>query len=80
MGLKNVPEQIPSRTCGCKDCFIDYPSALYGHRPPQGGCQGLWRVRYRDTDGKHRAKNFRTLSDAHQFLATVQPKVRTHGA
>lgn len=74
------PEQIPSRTCGCKDCLIDYPPSEYGYRSPQDRCQGPWRVRYRGADGKHRTKNFRTLSDADNFLATVQPKARRHAS
>lgn len=74
------PEQIPSRTCGCKDCLIDCPPSKYGPRPPQHDCSGPWRVRYRDADGKHRAKNLSTLSAAKQFLATVQMKARHHAS
>lgn len=65
---------MPSRTCGCPDCLIDRPPALYGERPPQDVCQGPWRVSYRDQDGKFRAKNLSTQRDARRFLATVQPK------
>lgn len=74
------PEQIPSRMCGCSDCLIDYPPEHYGHRPPQGGCRGPWRVRYRDADGKRRAKNLRALSDANWFLATVQREADSHAS
>ncbi|WP_164992338.1 hypothetical protein [Streptomyces sp. L2] len=68
------PEQIPSRTCGCRDCLIDYPPQRYGHRPPRTTCQGRWHVRYRDADGRHRAKRLATYADAKLFLATVQPQ------
>ncbi|MFF5980898.1 hypothetical protein ACFY78_18835 [Streptomyces olindensis] len=68
------PEQIPSRTCGCRDCLIDLPPERYGQQPPHDACTGPWRVRYHNETGKHRAKNLPTLRDAQQFLATVQPK------
>lgn len=74
------PEQIPSRTCGCAECLIDYPPEHYGDRPPQGGCTGPWSVRYRDANGRHRKKNLRTLRDAHAFIATVWPKARRNAS
>jgi len=75
------PEQIPSRTCGCRECLIDYPPEQYGERPPQDGCTGPWSVRYRDANGRHRRKNnLRTLSDARQFLTTVRPEARRHAS
>lgn len=74
------PEQIPSRTCGCRDCLIDYPPERYGPRPAQHGCRGPWRVRYRDVDRKHRAKTLPTFSDACQFLVAVRLKAARHGA
>ncbi|RMB85584.1 hypothetical protein [Streptomyces shenzhenensis] len=66
------PEQIPSRTCGCPDCIIDYPPHLYGDRPPQGVCHGMWQVRWRDADRRQRLKNLPTLADARGFLADVR--------
>ncbi|GHI91322.1 hypothetical protein TPA0905_07930 [Streptomyces olivaceus] len=74
------PEQIPSRTCGCVDCLLDYPPAQYGPRPPQSPCEGPWRVRYRSVNGTQRAKSLPTLRDAHQFLATVRPAGRRRAA
>ena len=73
------PEQIPSRTCDCPDCIIDLPPARYGERPPQDGCHGPRRARFR-VDGKRRTKNFRMRGDAARFLATLQPKARGHAA
>lgn len=71
------PEQIPSRTCGCADCLIDYPPHRYGERPPQDVCQGRWRVRWRSEGGKQRQKLFATLPDAYVFLVQVR---RAHAA
>lgn len=64
------PEQIPSRTCGCRDCLTDYPPERYGHRAPQEECQGRWNVRYRGPHGTQRTMTLPTLKDAKQFLTT----------
>lgn len=66
------PEQIPSRTCGCPDCLIDYPPQHYGERPPRNTCQGQWRVRWRSEGGKQRGKLFESLPDAYLFLMQVR--------
>ncbi|UQA95737.1 hypothetical protein [Streptomyces halobius] len=80
MAAKNTPVQIPSRACGCWDCLIDYPPSLYGPRPPHDECQGMWRVRYRSTDGRQRRKSLPSYKDAVQFLAQPTEEAGHHGA
>ncbi|NUS78444.1 MAG: hypothetical protein HOV70_19905 [Streptomyces sp.] len=81
MTLKTIgPEQIPSRTCGCADCIIDYPPEQYGHRPPQSACQGLWQVRWRGADRRLRSKNLGSRGEAHLFLVQLQAKAGGHAA
>lgn len=81
MTFKTVgPEQVPSRTCGCTDCTIDYPPEQYGHRPPQAACQGMWQVRWRGADGKLHSKNLRSPQEAHLFLAQLQTEAGGHAA
>lgn len=74
------PQQIPSRTCGCKDCLIDYPPEQYGPRPPQDACTGMWEVRWRGADRKQHSKKLPTLRDAHLFLATARPETEARHA
>ncbi|MCX5601568.1 hypothetical protein OOK29_25800 [Streptomyces phaeochromogenes] len=66
------PEQMPSRTCGCRECLIDYPPQDYGERPPQDACQGKWRVRWRDGNGKQRQKLFPSCREADGFLEQLR--------
>lgn len=70
MAPKPVIEQVPSRTCGCYDCLIDYPSSTYGFRPPRTECNGPWNVRYRSTDGRLRLKRLPNRKDAQLFATT----------
>lgn len=78
--MAREPEQIPSRTCGCRDCLIDYPPESYGQRPPQGECTGPWNVRWCGADGKWRSKNLPSRKDAHQFLEQATREVRRNAA
>lgn len=72
-------EQIPSKTCGCRDCIIDFPPAQYGNRPPRYECMGQWRLVWRD-GRKLRSKQFGMRRDALAFSAQVRSGVTASGA
>lgn len=69
----NNPRQVRSKACGCSGCIAQYP----GERPPRKNCVGPWQARYRDPDGKQRAKNFPTRRDGEAFLDSVRTSVRS---
>jgi integrase len=63
---------MPSKLCGCKRCLIEFP----GERRTRRDCIGSWQARYRDADGKQKAKNFTTKKEADGFLDEVRSAVR----
>ncbi|MFJ6905566.1 tyrosine-type recombinase/integrase [Streptomyces griseoluteus] len=73
----NNPRQLRSKSCGCTLCLAHYPPADYGDRKPRRDCLGSWQARYRDADGKQKARNFPKSRDAHAFLDRVRESVRS---
>lgn len=69
----NNPRQIRSKLCGCPKCMEQYP----GERRHRRDCIGQWQARYRDPDGRQRAKNFTTKGEADRFLDEVRTAVRS---
>lgn len=63
---------MPSKSCGCARCLERYP----GERRPRRDCTGPWQARYRDADGKQKARNFETKKAAIAFLDEVRTDVR----
>jgi integrase len=58
----------------------EYPPAQYGERRPRRDCIGSWQARYRDAEGKQKARNFpiseggKKAADA--FLDEIRTNVR----
>lgn len=72
----NNPRQLRSKSCGCKLCLEYYPPAEHGERKPRRDCVGSWQARYRDANGKQKAKNFTRQKEALAFLDEVRGAVR----
>lgn len=72
----NNPRQMRSKTCGCQKCMDEYPPEQYGDRTRRRDCLGSWQARYRDADGRQKAKNFEKKKDAVAFLDEVRSRVR----
>lgn len=74
---RNNPRQIRITSCGCKQCTAKYRP---GEEATRRSCTGPWQARYRDPDGRQRAKTF-SGENAHRravaFLDNVRDKVRT---
>lgn len=62
--------------CGCSLCLEKYPPERYGERRKRRDCVGTWQARYRDADGKQKAKNFAKKGEADAFLDSVRDSVR----
>ncbi|MEU6279794.1 tyrosine-type recombinase/integrase [Streptomyces sp. NPDC047028] len=73
----NNPRQLRSKSCGCKLCLEAYPPGEHGERKARRDCIGSWQARYRDTDGRQKAKNFPKAKDANAFLDKVRESVRS---
>lgn len=75
MGRKgaNNPRQIRSKNCGCRQCLEAFPEP---ERKRRRDCVGTWQARYRDADGKQKARNFDTKKRADGFLDEVRTNVR----
>lgn len=63
---------MPSKLCGCTTCRTKFP----GDQHPRRDCIGQWQARYRDPDGKQRAKHFDTKGEADAFLDKIRTTVR----
>lgn len=72
----NNPRQKPSKLCGCRGCLEAYPPEEHGQRKKRRDCTGTWQARYRDADGRQKAKNFDTKRAADAFLDDVRTSVR----
>jgi integrase len=57
--------------------MTEYPPEKYGERKKRRDCLGSWQARYRDADGRQKAKNFPKQGDATAFLDKVRESVRT---
>lgn len=73
----NNPRQVRSKACGCTLCMEAYPPDEYGERKRRRDCTGSWQARYRDPDGKQKAKNFDKKGEADRFLDEVRTRVRS---
>lgn len=74
---RNNPRQIRIKSCGCKLCTAKYRP---GDEPTRKNCTGPWQARYRDPDGRQRAKTFsgeNAKRKAEAFLDGTRDKVRT---
>ncbi|RAJ70196.1 site-specific recombinase XerD [Streptomyces sp. Amel2xB2] len=71
----NNPRQIRSKTCGCAPCLEAHPEP---ERRPRRDCVGPWQARWRDPEGRQKARNFDRKSDALAHLDDVRSRVR-HG-
>ncbi|MEU5838822.1 tyrosine-type recombinase/integrase [Streptomyces diacarni] len=72
----NNPRQLRSKACGCPACMDEYPLAKYGERKGRRDCIGSWQARYRDADGKQKARNFPKKKEAEAYLDEVRSQVR----
>ncbi|MBA4865983.1 site-specific integrase [Streptomyces sp. PSKA54] len=54
----------------------EYPPQQHGERKRRRDCIGSWQARYRDPDGRQRAKNFDKKKQADDFLDDVRTRVR----
>lgn len=73
----NNPRQLRAKSCGCPKCLEHFPTAEYGERRPRRDCIGSWQARYRDADGRQKAKNFEKKKEADAFLDKVREAVRS---
>lgn len=75
MGRKgsNNPRQVRSKHCGCRQCIDAFPEP---DRKRRRDCVGTWQARYRDADGRQKARNFETKKRADAFLDEVRTSVR----
>lgn len=74
---RNNPRQIRVKSCGCKACTAKYRP---GQDTTRKSCTGPWQARYRDPDGRQRAKTFsgeNAKRKAEAFLDSTRDKVRT---
>jgi len=74
---RNNPRQIRVKSCGCKLCTAKFRP---GEQPTRKNCTGPWQARYRDPDGRQRAKTFNgenAKRKAEAFLDSTRDKVRT---
>ncbi|MEU2111869.1 site-specific integrase [Streptomyces sp. NPDC019507] len=72
----NNPRQVRSKLCGCPKCIEAYPPAAHGERKRRRDCIGSWQARYRDADGRQKAKHFPKKGEADRFLDDVRTEVR----
>lgn len=71
---RNNPRQIRIKSCGCPQCTERFRP---GEKPTRRHCTGPWQARYRDPEGRQRARNFPTKREAEAFLDSTRTKVRT---
>lgn len=74
---RNNPRQIRIKSCGCPLCTKQFRP---GSDPSRKSCTGPWQARYRDPDGRQRAKTFsgeNAKRRAEAFLDSTRDKVRT---
>jgi len=82
MGRRTVnnPRQLREQGCGCQLCMEKYPPEKYGERRRRRDCIGAWQARYRDPDGKQKAKHYPIAEGgkkaAEAFLDEVRTRVR----
>lgn len=69
----NNPRQKRSRACGCPKCLEAYPTP---ERRPRRDCVGPWQARWRDPEGRQRAKEFDRKKDADAHLDKMRTSVR----
>jgi integrase len=76
----NNPRQLREKGCGCQLCIEKYPPGEYGERRRRRDCIGAWQARYRDPEGKQKAKNYPIAEGgkkaAEAFLDEVRTRVR----